>query len=606
MKNKEVLRKKYPGVPQEELVPFDKFNIFVDHGKYYTLDNKNKPVVLSNFILEPIAQIRNEELNESSYMYWIKNTQKERQLICLKAENLCRNNSFAALLLNHGYFVWKGTDRNLSNLFERLNEKIERCLEFNTLFWQEKYRVWAWGNGISTINGEFIPASETGIVHFNGKSFFIRACSNLIKDESSKLKNERHLNFSDKNPISTLDWSRLLLEAYGKKSLAGICFVLMSIFSDFLFAEERALPVLNLIGKPGSGKNEFAGSIISVLYNTSDLKPLSLANKTVSSLSDRLMLYRNGIAFLDEFRNVKEDELLLKDIYNRTPRSRSDMPGLKNPEIYATALVAGEHYPEQEALVTRIIPIKSEDTSWSELQTEAFNKLKQMEREPFSLILQEILQHRKAIETNFTAIKNSESKSLKDSLSDKQVPSRIINNYSILLAVFKILDQEGLKLAFTYDELRSYFLELIDEQMEALSNTGIVNNFWKTMEHMLASYNTVAMENIHSENLKEIKLLVTKQTDEHEKREAFSSGRDRYFTKSFLNSKQLIFITWRSLYTNYTISARRLGYEVISENNLKDYLRSSEAYIGKVNNYGARNLNADVFDSDKLNVTLSN
>ena len=387
MKNKEVLRKKYPGVPQEELVPFDKFNIFVDHGKYYTLDNKNKPVVLSNFILEPIAQIRNEELNESSYMYWIKNTQKERQLICLKAENLCRNNSFAALLLNHGYFVWKGTDRNLSNLFERLNEKIERCLEFNTLFWQEKYRVWAWGNGISTINGEFIPASETGIVHFNGKSFFIRACSNLIKDESSKLKNERHLNFSDKNPISTLDWSRLLLEAYGKKSLAGICFVLMSIFSDFLFAEERALPVLNLIGKPGSGKNEFAGSIISVLYNTSDLKPLSLANKTVSSLSDRLMLYRNGIAFLDEFRNVKEDELLLKDIYNRTPRSRSDMPGLKNPEIYATALVAGEHYPEQEALVTRIIPIKSEDTSWSESQTEAFNKLKQMENGKWKVLL---------------------------------------------------------------------------------------------------------------------------------------------------------------------------------------------------------------------------
>ena len=142
--------------------------------------------------------------------------------------------------------------------------------------------------------------------------------------------------------------------------------------------------------------------------------------------------------------------------------------------------------------------------------------------------------------------------------------------------------------------------------MEALSNTGIVNNFWKTMEHMVASHDSVAMENVHSENLKKIKLLVTKKTDEHEKSEAFRSGRDLCTYKRFLNSKQLTFITWRSLYVKYAIYAKRLGYEVISENNLKDYLRSSEAYIGKVNNYGARNLNADVFDSDKLNVTLFN
>ncbi len=600
------LQKKHPGVPDKELKVFDKFNVFFQDKKVYTLDNRKNITELSNFIMEPVAQIRNEELNESTYIYWIENALNERELISLKAEHLCRNNSFSSLLFHYGYFVWKGTDKNLTSLFERLNENILRCTEVTRLFWQKNEEVWVWSNGISTLKNEFIPANETGIVKHQNKAFFIKAHSNLIREDSSKLRNERHLQFKQEKVLSSFEWSELMCQAYGEKSYAGIAFAMMSSFSDILFEENRSLPILNLIGKPGSGKNEFAGSILNLQYNTADVKPLSLANKTTSALSDRLMLVQNGMAFLDEFKNVREDELLLKDIYNRTPRSRTDMPGLQIPEITSTVLVAGEHYPEEEALVTRCIPLKFQKSTYSAEQTEAYNKIKKLEKQSFSHLQQEIIVYRKAVENNFKSVLNQEENGLKALLKGKVVHGRIINNYAVQLAVFKIMETNGFSLAFSYGELKSYYIDLIDEQLEALSNTGIVNNFWKAIEYMRANFDTIAIENLTSEQVAELKLCVTKYTDEHDKKEAVTQGRTKFFIKRFCNSKRVVFLTWRSLYANFVNAAKKLGFEIVSETNLRDYLRSSDEYIGKVINRGSKNLDADVFDLDKLNIQLYN
>ena len=591
------LQKKYKNIPREQLKDYDQFHIYEENGSFY---HKNKSI--TNFVMTPITSIRNEENNTTIFLYRINNTEKKdpEKLLQLNADNLVSSTSFKKALLNQGYYVWRGVKADeFNDLFEMLNKKMRRSTEITRLFWQKEYGFWAWANGISTTDGEFIPCDNTGLVLYKGKYFFIRAASDVRINEASNIEFEKQLTYSEKsdNAPTLKKWGELMVKVYENEAVIAIAYMLTAVFSDYIFHVQKSLPLLALIGQPGSGKTKLAGSIINPMYSTSKLTPVALNNSTAPGFGDQLMLMNNGIIFLEEFKNeLSGIQTLIRDIYNRYGRTRAQTKDLKTPKITSMVVLAGEQYPNDKALVERIIPLYFSKTEFTPEESALFHSLKEIEQTTFTYFISELLKYRNDIVTNYKSTSNEIRKALRQSLSSLAIEDRIIENYATIISVFKIINDRADIFSFGTKKLMRVAVELIENQNKILNNVGITSNFWTVLEHQHKEY-----------KLPEKQFLIELVTEITLKS---PSGKEEY-TKRFIEDNKpeltnIVLLKWPGLYAQYKIGCKSLDLKPVDENTLKRYLRSSKECIGQISSkrIGGGVYSVLVFEYSKLNVDL--
>ena len=109
----------------------------------------------------------------------------------------------------------------------------------------------------------------------------------------------------------------LIVDLYGDNGVVALCFYMASLFRDIIIDSTRSFPLLNIYGKKGTGKTEFAISIISLFQRNPEVS--NLESTTYYAMGDKCA----------EVSNILSHKHIdfLKGIYDNAGRSKRSADG---------------------------------------------------------------------------------------------------------------------------------------------------------------------------------------------------------------------------------------------------------------------------------------
>jgi hypothetical protein len=205
-------------------------------------------------------------------------------------------------------------------------------------------------------------------------------------------------------------------------------------FLEEVFELYGCFPFLFVTGRRGSGKSTIAEWLMNFfgLENAGKMA----ADTTAVGLQRYLAYYSSLPVWIDEYRNTKQitqKNGFLRNAYNRQSAGKgikSDF-GVREAKIRGTLLMSGEETPEDNALLTRCIPILVSEKSRTINHFDWFmsNKIK------FSYHILDILRRKKELMPTFLKVLNEGKNFFTSNHSD----DRTAINYAALCAGYAVM-----------------------------------------------------------------------------------------------------------------------------------------------------------------------
>ena len=237
---------------QEELIR--KYGFYIENNCYWFYSLKGDSFFKgSNFTMEPLFHI--VSTINAKRLYRLKNVYGKSEVLEFSQKDLISIAAFRLRCESLGNFLFEGGDHGLNKIKAYLYDNTKTCREVTQLGWQ-KQGFFAWSNGI-TVDGEFRPLGELGVVEHEGQHYYIPALSSFYKEEDTLFQFERKF-VHRAGDISLFDFTDKLMKVYGDNAIAGIGFYFATLFRDIIIAQHRFFPILNIFGPKGTGKSEMA------------------------------------------------------------------------------------------------------------------------------------------------------------------------------------------------------------------------------------------------------------------------------------------------------------------------------------------------------------
>ena len=77
-----------------------------------------------------------------------------------------------------------------------------------------------------------------------------------------------------KQMVSLQEYFRLMIDLYGDNGVVALCFYMATLFRDIIVDSTRSFPLLNIYGKKGTGKTEFALFIVNLFQRSPEVSNL--------------------------------------------------------------------------------------------------------------------------------------------------------------------------------------------------------------------------------------------------------------------------------------------------------------------------------------------
>ena len=288
---------------QDKLTPMDErqreaellrqHGLFIRENCYYaTGDDDEEPSRISNFIMEPLFHIEDE--NNGTRIFRMRNTYNICRVIELRESELCSLNSFQQKVGSVGNYVWLAKIDKLNRVKEYLYSQTDTAERVRKLGWNAAEGFFAFGNGIFA-DGTFRNVNDLGIVRgVNGKAYYIPAMSKIY------IHNPEIFQF------------------------VAFCYLLSTLFRDIVFKRTRHFPILNLFGEKGTGKTTLATSLQAFFLHGVD--PPNLGVTSVPAMNDRVSQAVNTLVVLDEYKNDLDIRKIayLKGAFSKTSFSQKE------------------------------------------------------------------------------------------------------------------------------------------------------------------------------------------------------------------------------------------------------------------------------------------
>jgi 5S rRNA maturation endonuclease (ribonuclease M5) len=472
---------------ENENKEIEEYGFFKRNSCYYVQDNiKGKPRErrISNFLMKSIY-FMSDGMEEAKRIFFFQNRLGEAKYVSIPYDKMNIKN-FKAIGFKGGGFSFKGSEANLDLILESIVETRNTIYEIDMLGYQTKYDVYAFSNGVID-NGRFVKVDRLGVAKLKNANIYLPAF-NFMNKNSPAYVNERRFVYREGN-FDFEQWSQLFLDAYQEKAIVGICYVIGAIFRDVVFNELGFFPYLFLFGDYGVGKTTFSELILNLFG--SGIKGISLeAGSTSKSVARSGSQVRNSIVYLKELTNQIEGKIqgFLKTGYEGVGYSRAQTDNSnKTHDIFLNSalMLDGNHLPNKSsAMYSRMITLSFSNHQFTELETNAFNKLKAQEKFGFGKVLFEIHNHRKYFEAKFSKYFKQIYPKLKYENSEtNDFSERNIKHMTILLSIYKTM-ADKLKFPISYADIFTMVLNIAKEQDEGLKRINEVNQFWQAVEFL--------------------------------------------------------------------------------------------------------------------------
>ena len=471
-------------IPDSENENEDQRNhgFFKRDGKYFVTEYRKEDKVtkvLSNFIMQSLFHLINGSNNSKRIIKIQRNTEEISIIEVFSSE--MKPETFETILKSKRC-TFLGSAYQLKIIFARLMDTEIEAIILNVLGWNHEHEVYVFADAIFLKN-EVLRVNEIGIIESNKKRFYLPAFG-LANNANEDFETEKLYSYRP-GEIGFTEWSELFYQSFGTNGAIGILFLIISVFRDIIFNQVRFFPFLFLFGDFGTGKTSYVERLLSLFG--SDIIGTPLNNATSIALSRLASTRINGLFYFKEYTNETDEKaqdfiLTAYDGAGRTTGVKSNDNKTKSFPVRSGLIFDGNHLPTQKtAILSRMILLNFEESSFSEEQKNAYDKMKLAASNGLGNVLVEILEKREIFETNFKKAFSENSNDLKAKYKDK-FPERTINHMALLMTPAKILWNE-LKFPFEFLSVLNSIIENAENQNNLLKESGAIFIFWESFSN---------------------------------------------------------------------------------------------------------------------------
>lgn len=474
---------------QKEAEELRRAGLFVSDNCYYTVgDDENDPMLVSNFIMEPLFHIGDE--TNGTRIFRLRNEAGASRLLEIKESEMCSLSAFQQKTGTLGNFIWLAKIDKLNRVKRFLYGRTDTAERVRKLGWNCEEEYFAFGNGILT-DGIFREVDDMGIVRSGGgKAFYIPATSKMYLNNPEIYQFERLMVHKETSGVTLNTFATKLIGVFGENARIALCYLFGTLFRDIIYAKTRHFPLLNLFGEKGTGKTTLATSLQSFFIHGVD--PPNLSVTSIPAMNDRVSQAVDTLVVFDEYKNDLDIRKIgfLKGLWGGGGQTKKNTAtdGMASQTIVTTGVaICGQDKPTQDmALYTRVLFLAFTKTSFSLSERKRYEELVSLCNMGLTHLTIELLRHRKLFERNFPEAYSMAKKELSAKLADTKVHDRIFGNWVMPLAVFRTLETM-LDLPFSYAELFDTAVKGVLNQNEAAQEGSEIGDFWKSLEGMQSS-----------------------------------------------------------------------------------------------------------------------
>lgn len=612
----EAAEAKLPSVADSFLSPEQQHDVvnygIYEGGKCYfvTSDAGNTGFAVSNFTIKPIMLIIGAE--RSQRLIELENEYGKKIICNLPSEAMTTLGEFKKIVEGKGNFHFTGKPEHFDKVKGKVYQMSHDCYPLNTMGWN-KAGFYIWGNGLS-VNGEFRPVNEYGIVDHDKVQYFLPAFSkiqdSIIGDDSDdSFEFERKFAFyGDRSCITFEEWSKMMVDVHDFNGMIGVAYILASCYRDIIFGKLSFFPHINLFGPPATGKSFMARSLMAMFGREADHDPFNLLGGTPVAFKRRLAQVANALVWFDEYSNGVDLRRVeaLKGAYDGAGHERgiadNSSNRTKTTKVRSALVITGQEQPTQDvALFTRCISLNfPKIVNTTERQSKA-KELKDIEKTgQLTQITQFLLKFRKEVQDEFSeTFERVQSRAMQTLIeSDEIMPTdRIVKNYMVLISIVMVL-KDRLKFGFPIDAFMTYCMNMIVEQSRNIAQEDENSVWWRIVDYLLSSGDIRHHDDVLIEEKSRVTLHV-----EGASRKDKSATRE----KNFGEATQLLFIRFNKVHQLYLErhlrTRQKKGLDLQA---LQYYLKQSEAYVGycRAKKFGDNAYSCYVFRVDGLPIEL--
>jgi len=471
-------------IPDSENENEDQRNhgFFKRDGKYFVTEYRKEDKVtkvLSNFVMQSLFHLINGSNNSKRIIKIQRNTEEISIIEVFSSE--MKPETFETILKSKRC-TFLGSAYQLKIIFARLMDTEIEAIILNVLGWNYEHEVYVFADAIFFKN-EVLVVNEIGIIESNEKRFYLPAFG-LANNANEDFETEKLYSYRP-GEIGFTEWSELFYQSFGTNGAIGILFLIISVFRDIVFNQVRFFPFLFLFGDFGTGKTSYVERLLSLFG--SDIIGTPLNNATSIALSRLASTRINGLFYFKEYTNETDEKaqdfiLTAYDGAGRTTGIKSNDNKTKSFPVRSGLIFDGNHLPTQKtAILSRMILLNFEESSFSEEQKNAYDKMKLAASNGLGKVLIEILEKREIFETYFKEAFSENSTDLKAMYKEK-FPERTINHMALLMTPAKILWKE-LKFPFEFLSVLNSIIENAENQNNLLKESGAIFIFWESFSN---------------------------------------------------------------------------------------------------------------------------
>lgn len=474
---------------QKEIEELRKVGLFIRDNCYYSIgDEDEDPVIVSNFIMEPMYHIGDD--NNGTRIFRLRNEAGEIRVMEIRESEMCSLNSFLQKTGTLGNFIWLAKFDKLNRIKRYLYGRTDTAERIRKLGWDNQNGFFAFGNGIMN-GGTFLPVDDMGIVRLGDvNTFYIPATSKMYRNNPEIYQFERLMIYENRSGIRLRDFSEKLISAFGDNARIALCYLFATLFRDIVFRRTHHFPILNLFGEKGTGKTTLATALQSFFIHGID--PPNLGATSLPAMNDRVSQAVNTLVVFDEYKNDLDFRIIgfLKGLWGGGGQTKKNTAtdGMATQTIVSTGIaLCGQEKPTQDmALFTRVLFLSFTKTSFSQKERMLYEDLVSICDMGLSHLTVELLKHRQLFEKNFSEAYTLSKRELATKLADISVHDRIFGNWVIPLATFRTLETV-LDLPFSYSDLFDTAVKCLFNQNELAQESSEVGDFWGILQGLQAS-----------------------------------------------------------------------------------------------------------------------
>jgi DNA primase len=457
-----------------------KYCFFTDRNRIFmrTGDEGNYTFrKVSNFCIRTIQHMNDEKYPKR--LIQIINVHGDKRTFDTSTDNFVTELAFKKMIEGHGNYTWSGVGSD----FQRLTCKMKDDMgtgRMITILGQQPDGIWVFNNAVM-VDNQVNYLDEHGCFEHNKESYYVPSGNNIYKHHESKfLPQKRAIYLEPKHSFSEV--AAQIQRVHRNHSINALLFTVATCFSDVIYDHTSFFPILFLYGEAGSGKDNLIEACQSFFGKPQT--PITITGKanTDKAKVRKFAQFINMIGHMTEYVAGNDDiDQMIKSFWDRVGYERGTMDsavGTESVLITMSVIFTGNDYPVNDALITRFIAEEMNQTEFSPVEKDEYERLKEMTHTGYSGLMVSVLGHREAFVENFRKEFKEVGRELAQELKFLNLPDRMIQNAAVLGATYRLTNAK-LNYPFSWSDFKKNLLDVYERQANKRSTGNFVAHWWE-------------------------------------------------------------------------------------------------------------------------------